>query len=284
MITVAEQKRRAGGGAQPPSAPQEMSFDSSKVVSDKIKMPSGQFLNFTNQKLGDVVNAVLTDKNMPLQDRNAVMDVLKQKYSLPTSQQSPAQQGIKLKTEEQKERSKQTLEAQTVQLKKVTESANTAQSMLPIVGRMRKLIEAGVYENDPQGRVFAGAATLGVNRSQTAANTENLKKLGNKLLMANGSLGSGISNADVDVARSGQGDFSKLGSNKERLQYLDIQEQLAREVSGLAQAAMQEYQKTGSLPSYAMPVSAAIPAASAQPSGKAKPPAKNDFYAKYGLK
>jgi hypothetical protein len=255
-MTRAQAAKMAGGGISPTATgltEQSFEYNPNQAVSGSVKLSNGQTAKFDGRTAGEVVTAVQNDKTLSADDRDRLLSAVRQ--SVGGVQKEPVQQGIKLQSETEKERKKQLLGVQTDSLKKITATADTMRDVMPVFEQIRGLMKEGTYGNSPQDRLASIAHNYGLNNSSTATNTEALKKLGHELVLAHGSLGAGVSSSDAERYDKASGDFTNAQSNQDRIKYLDIMQQVAEQAAKTANTALQQYQQTGSLPSYNVPTS-----------------------------
>lgn len=93
------------------------------------------------------------------------------------------------------------------------EQASGARNVATLAGEIERLIgdpaNPQVYGNSPADRIAMGLNRVGGNETPKAVNTNQVRRLGQQLVLARGSLGAGVSVADAERYDKAAGDFSK---------------------------------------------------------------------------
>lgn len=139
---------------------------------------------------------------------------------------------------------------------RMTQAANmgsSAQSSLSTLNQMQTLMDEGVYGNS-WGDVFnMGLYQARLNQGdQQAVRTQQLRDYGNQLIrdVAEGKLGAGVSNRDVDIFRNAVGNFQKAKNLDEMRESLAQMQGAAKRMIGQANRMQQTFQGGGRLPDF----------------------------------
>jgi hypothetical protein len=97
-----------------------------------------------------------------------------------------------------------------------------------------------VYGNSPADRFAMGLNKVGGNETQKAVNTNQVRRLGQQLVLARGSLGAGVSVADAERYDKAAGDFSKAQTVPDMLASVQTMKEIAKKYSESASEARQQ--------------------------------------------
>lgn len=141
--------------------------------------------------------------------------------------------------------------------------ATSNQNIAQILDTAEGLINQGTLGNSLGDRAeMFGAKEFGFGSSNPeVVRTKALMDIGNQLVLARGSLGTGVSTADAARYDSAAGDFSTAQSNAQRMQSISVMREIAGKYINQANDFNQSYQDTGELPDYNLPSAAPIPSA-----------------------
>lgn len=141
----------------------------------------------------------------------------------------------------------------TEQLKKAGAMGSSAQSTLTTLNQMQTLMQEGVYGNTWGDMAQQAAYRLGLNPSdQQAIRTNALREYGNQLILdaAQGKLGAGVSNKDVDIFKQAVGNFQQAKNLAEMQESLAQMQGAAKRMIGQANTMQQTFQRGGKLPDF----------------------------------
>jgi hypothetical protein len=125
---------------------------------------------------------------------------------------------------------------------------SSAQNSLATLGQMETLMNEGVYGNTWGDMAQQGIYRLGLNPGDhQAIRTKVLQEYGNRLIrdVAEGKLGAGVSNKDVDIFRDAVGNFQRAKNLEEMRESLAQMQGAAKRMIGQANRMQQEFQKPG---------------------------------------
>jgi hypothetical protein len=128
--------------------------------------------------------------------------------------------------------------------------AQTQNGIIQTLDSIEPLIKQGTLGNRPTDQLKRLGQKTGLYQTQEAINANNIEKLGNQLVLARGSLGSGVSVADAERYDKAAGNFTKAQSVQEQLQYIGIMRDIAQNSFNSTNRVRKEYEQTGSMPSY----------------------------------
>jgi hypothetical protein len=124
------------------------------------------------------------------------------------------------------------------------EQASGAKNVAALAEEIEKLIgdpkNPMVYGNSPADRFAMGLNKVGGNETQKAVNTNQVRRLGQQLVLARGSLGAGVSVADAERYDKAAGDFSKAQTVPDMLASVQTMKEIAKKYSESASEARQQ--------------------------------------------
>ncbi len=164
--------------------------------------------------------------------------------------QKPQQAGIKLEDPVEQKRKEMSLGINKDTLAGLVKDADSQKGILNTLDTVESIIKQGTLGNTPVDRLQMLAHNSGMKQTPETIRTANLEKLGNQLVLARGSLGSGVSSADAERYDKAAGDLSKAKSNDERLNYINIMRDIAARSFENTNNAFKSFNETGALPAY----------------------------------
>jgi hypothetical protein len=128
--------------------------------------------------------------------------------------------------------------------KSAQEQATGARGVVMIADQIEKLIgdkdAPKVYGNAIPDRIAMGLNTIGGNETPKAINTNQVRMLGQQMVLARGSLGAGVSVADAERYDKAAGDFSRAKTVSDMLAAVRIMRDIAKTYGSNEAAARQQ--------------------------------------------
>lgn len=124
------------------------------------------------------------------------------------------------------------------------DQASGARGVVMIADQIEKLIgdpsAPKVYGNAISDRIAMGLNTIGGNETPKAVNTNQVRMLGQQMVLARGSLGAGVSVADADRYDKAAGDFSRAKTVPDMLAAVRTMREIAKTYSSNEVSARQQ--------------------------------------------
>ena len=138
-------------------------------------------------------------------------------------------------------------------LSSLEKNAQSNQNILGMLNSAEKLIKEGTLGNSPLDRVKQFGQNAGLYQTDEAINTNILGQIGNQLVLARGSLGSGVSVSDADRYDKAAGDFTRAQSNEQRIKAIKVMREVAENVFKETNSIRDEFNRTGETPEFKPP-------------------------------
>ena len=131
-------------------------------------------------------------------------------------------------------------------------AATAAESMHVVFDEVQQLVKEGVYGNSPADRAKMDILykTGMVQNDPMGSRTARLRELGSEMILAHGSLGTGVSEYDARTYAKAAGNFQDAKNVQDMQRSIDSMRRIANKALSNANAARTSLAETGRLPLY----------------------------------